>query len=292
MMSSLTSSGDTPPALAELLSFYRDAGVNTPMLDAPVNRFEEFERQQAKKSAPVATPTPPSPVNDRPNSNAQRADGPPAMAAAPMANSVIPNDAAIESAKALTKSVSTLEELKKGIEAFEGCNLRFSARTTVFADGDPASPLMLIGEAPGRDEDAQGVPFVGRSGQLLNKMLGAIGLERESVYITNSIPWRPPGNRAPSPAETEICRPFLERHIELAAPQIIVLIGSSPAKTLLHTNSGIMNLRGKWTVMNVGGEDIPVLPTLHPEYLLRKPAHKRLAWADLQMLQEKLKDLK
>ena len=151
---------------------------------------------------------------------------------------------------------------------------------------------MVVGEAPGRDEDIEGRPFVGRSGQLLDRMLAAIGLDRTSAYIANVIPWRPPGNRTPTPHETEICRPFIERQIELVAPKLLVTLGGASAKVLLNTPDGIMRLRGNWRAYAMrSGETIPVMPTLHPAYLLRNPAHKRLAWRDFLEVKAKLREL-
>ncbi|MBN9039642.1 MAG: uracil-DNA glycosylase, partial [Rhizobiales bacterium] len=148
---------------------------------------------------------------------------------------------------------------------------------------------MLVGEAPGRDEDIEGLPFVGRSGRLLDRMLGAIGRDRTSVYIANVIPWRPPGNRDPSPLETEICRPFIERQIELAAPKVLVTLGNPSTKLLLKAQSGIMRMRGNWTTYaTASGAEIPAMPTLHPAYLLRNPAHKRLAWRDFLEVKARL----
>jgi DNA polymerase len=149
---------------------------------------------------------------------------------------------------------------------------------------------MFVGEAPGRDEDIQGLPFVGRSGQLLDRMLAAIGLDRTSAYISNVIPWRPPGNRDPSPLETEICRPFIERHIELVAPKVLVTLGNPSTKLLLQTQTGIMRMRGKWAEHETaGGDRIATMPTLHPAYLLRNPAHKKLAWRDFLEVKMRLK---
>ena len=173
---------------------------------------------------------------------------------------------------------------------FDGCNLKFTAKSLVFSDGNPEAALMLVGEAPGRDEDIEGQPFVGRSGQLLDRILAAIGIDRSSAYIANVIPWRPPGNRTPTPQETEICRPFIERQIELANPKVLVTLGGPSAKVLLDTTEGMIKLRGNWRIHRTpSGKEIPVMPTLHPAYLLRNPAHKKLAWRDFLAVKDRLR---
>ena len=158
------------------------------------------------------------------------------------------------------------------LAGFDGCTLKFSAKNLAFADGNPEGRVMLVGEAPGADEDRIGKPFMGRSGQLLDRMLAAIGLDRQSAYIANVIPWRPPGNRTPTPQETEICRPFIERQIELCNPKILVTLGGPSAKTLLHTTEGVLRLRGNWkTHVTPSGISIPAMPTLHPAFLRARP---------------------
>jgi DNA polymerase len=179
-------------------------------------------------------------------------------------------------------------ELEALVASFEGCSLRRTAKSLCFARGSTSAGVMLIGEAPGRDEDLQGKPFVGRAGQLLDRMLAAIGLSEDHVYITNTVYWRPPGNRTPTPEEIEACAPFLARQIELLSPRVLVLLGGAAAKTILGVSEGIMRLRGKWLTYPSTGRDLPALATLHPAYLLRNPAAKRYAWRDLLMLQAAL----
>jgi DNA polymerase len=179
---------------------------------------------------------------------------------------------------------ASLAELEALVAAFEGCALKRTAKSLCFARGSDSASIMLIGEAPGRDEDLQGKPFVGRAGQLLDRMLASIGLSDEHVYITNTVYWRPPGNRTPSPEEIEACAPFLARQIELLSPRVLVLLGGAAAKTMLGVSEGIMRLRGKWLNYASANGDIPALATLHPAYLLRNPAAKRLAWRDLLAL--------
>ena len=183
---------------------------------------------------------------------------------------------------------ATLAELEALVGAFDGCPLKRTAKSLCFARGNETARVMLIGEAPGRDEDLQGKPFVGRAGQLLDRMLAAIGLSESHVYITNTVYWRPPGNRTPSPQEIEACAPFLARQIELLAPKILVLLGGAAAKHILDVTQGIMRLRGKWLSYPCATGDIPTLATLHPAYLLRRPGEKCYAWRDMLMLKEAL----
>jgi uracil-DNA glycosylase len=201
-------------------------------------------------------------------------------------------DDAIGSAMAAAASATSLAELQAALEAFDGCGLKRTATNTVFADGVAQAPVLLIGEAPGRDEDRIGKPFVGRAGQLLDKMLASIGLDRKTnAYITNVINWRPPDNRDPSPEEAAACLPFLRRHIELANPQVIILLGAVAARHVVGVSDGIMKLRGRWMDHRVGDRMVPLMPTLHPAYLLRQPAHKKLAWRDLQAVRDRVQAL-
>lgn len=271
----------SPEEAAALLAFYVEAGVSDALGDEPVNRYALSDTvpasvpREAPPQAREATPEP------------RRELSPPAHAAAP--SSIPLEDAqAAESAREIAARCATLDELRKALATFEGCPLRYTAKNLVFADGNPQARLMMIGEAPGRDEDLRGLPFVGRAGQLLDRMLASIGLDRSSVYIINTLPWRPPGNRTPTPAEHAVCMPFVERHVELVNPDIIVLLGGVSAKQILRTDTGIMRLRGKWSSIKVGEREVPALPTLHPAYLLRQPAQKQLAWRDLLSLKMRL----
>ncbi|MEQ9225709.1 MAG: uracil-DNA glycosylase [Parvibaculum sp.] len=275
----------TPEEAAALLAFYVEAGVADVFCDEPVNRYALADE---RVSAAPSVPREDAPRGTRADPRGETAPvAPPIRAAAP---SAIPlEDAqAAESAREVAARCGTLDELRGALATFEGCPLRYTAKNLVFSDGNPKARVMLVGEAPGRDEDLQGLPFVGRSGQLLDRMLAAIGLDRTSVYIANTLPWRPPGNRTPTPAEHAICMPFIERHIELAKPEVLVLLGGVSAKQLLRTDTGIMRLRGRWTTARIGERDIPALPTLHPAYLLRQPAQKQLAWRDLMALRQYL----
>ena len=285
----------------EILSWQFEAGVDSVLGDEPFDRFDESQKaKEARKLAPPAqnlTQKQASQGSALANRLAAKVDGstpkmaPPPARSSSMSGAVMPDEAAIKSARALAESASTLEELKQAIESFEGCNLRRTAKNTVFSDGNPDTQIMFVGEAPGREEDLQGLPFIGRSGQLLDLMLGAIGLGRETVYISNVIPWRPPGNRAPTPAETEVCLPFIERHIELIAPKVLVMLGGSSAKTLLRTSEGILRLRGKWKQLSFSDHSVDAMSTLHPAYLLRQPGQKRLAWQDFLKIKSKLDEV-
>ena len=257
------------------LNWLVEAGADEALADEPVNRL-------VTKAAvtPMATPV------SQPRPAAPR----PAAARAPAS---LPLDSdAIGGAQAAAASATTLAELKAALEAFDGCALKRTATNTVFADGVPQGRVMLIGEAPGRDEDRIGKPFVGRAGQLLDKMLASIGLDRKTnAYITNVINWRPPDNRDPAPEEAAACLPFLRRHIELADPAVIILLGAVAARYVVGVNDGIMKLRGRWMEYRVGDRMVPLMPTLHPAYLLRQPAHKKLAWRDLQAIQARIQSL-
>ncbi len=249
------------------LNWLVEAGAGDAMGDMPVNRL-------------AAPPAPPPAPMFRPAAPARPA---------PMA--MLEGDS-VGNARAAAAAASDLAELKGALESYEGCALKRGATNTVFADGTPDGGILFIGEAPGRDEDRVGKPFVGRAGQLLDKMLHSIGLDRSTnAYITNVINWRPPDNRDPSPEEAAQCLPFLRRHIELANPDLIVLLGAVAARHVTGQSEGIMKLRGRWLEYRVGTRMVPLMPTLHPAYLLRQPAHKKLAWRDLQAIQAQMETI-
>ena len=200
-------------------------------------------------------------------------------------------DAAIASAREAARTAASLEILRDMLEKFDGCALKSTATRLVFADGNPKARIMFVGEAPGRDEDIEGLPFVGRSGKLLDRMIAAIGLDRTKVYIANVIPWRPPGNRTPTPQETQICLPFIQRQIELVDPDILVTLGNPSTQTLLSTREGIMKTRGRWFNYDTGTRVIRAMATFHPAYLLRSPSYKRLSWQDLRAIAKALPQL-
>jgi DNA polymerase len=230
------------------------------------------------------------PVNRLEAARPERTPAPETKAATPKAPATMPPpEVAEQAASDLAAKARTLEDLKSTIEAFDGCSLKKTAMNTVFSRGDPASGLMLVGEAPGAAEDRQGKPFVGPAGRLLDKMMAAIGRKSEAdYYISNILPWRPPGNRNPTPAEAAMCLPFIKRHIELAAPQVLVLLGGVAAQALLDVTGGITRVRGRWFSYPVGGREIPAMAIFHPAYLLRQPQLKRQSWQDLLEIKSKL----
>ncbi|TMJ45090.1 MAG: uracil-DNA glycosylase [Alphaproteobacteria bacterium] len=269
-------------AARELLAFYREAGVDVLLEETPTDRFAGDDAtaapaMRAKDAAPRAeerTPARPFPPRERELKG--RIAPPPSP------------EAAVLAAREAAKRAATLEELRAILERFEGCALRTTATQLVFADGDPRARVMFVGEAPGRDEDVEGLPFVGRSGKLLDRMMAAIGLDRSSAYIANIVPWRPPGNRTPTPQESAICLPFTLRQIELADPDILVCLGNPSTQTLLNSKDGIIKTRGRWFSFHTGTREIRAIATLHPAYLLRQPLQKRLAWRDFLAIKKAL----
>lgn len=279
-------------ALIALLEFHVAAGIDIALDDAPHDRFAEALLAPPPRTAPAAARQittreidirpPDRPDEIRPPAEPSRPPTPLPRAA------TLPPDEVAADARLRAATADTLEELEAIVAAFDGCALKATAKRLVFADGRAGSRVMFVGEAPGADEDRTGKPFVGRAGQLLDRMLAAIGLRREDVYIANVVPWRPPGNRTPTPQEIAICLPFLLRQIELAAPEIVVTVGASSTQALTGTRDGIMRIRGRWLDLASGDLRARVLPMLHPAYLLRSPIHKRLAWRDLRTLKRAL----
>jgi DNA polymerase len=266
---------DPAPTIAQLLAFYLEMGVDCALGDEPVNRLAD----------PDAAPPPA--IREVPPAPAARS-----LPAAPILGGLAAPppapDAAIASARELARTAPTLEALRDLLEKFDGCALKSTATRLVFADGNPKARIMFVGEAPGRDEDIEGLPFVGRSGKLLDRMLAAIGLDRTSVYIANIVPWRPPGNRTPTPQESQICLPFTLRQIELVDPDILVCLGGPSAQTLLGIKDGITKTRGRWFTFNSGKREIRAIATFHPAFLLRSPLQKRFAWRDMLAIKKAL----
>src|SRR5258705_7772684 len=255
----------------QLLAFYLEAGVDCALTEVPVTRLSDPD------AAPVPRETAPAPLKTMaaaiPPSRGESAPAP---------------EVAIVSAREAARTAPTLEALRALLENFDGCALKSTATRLVFADGNPQARIMFVGEAPGREEDIEGLPFVGRSGKLLDRMISAIGLDRSSVYIANVIPWRPPGNRTPTPQETQICLPFIQRQIELVNPDVLVTLGNPSTQTLLSTREGIMKTRGRWFDYDTGSRLIRALATFHPAHLLRSPSYKRMSWLDLRAIAKAL----
>ena len=263
---------DPSPTVQQLLAFYLEAGVDCALGEEATNRLSGPDE--------AASAPPPRPKQD------QTRLAKPAIALA--ADASMPPEAAIASAREAAPTAPSLEALRSLLENFDGCALKLTATRLVFADGNPAARIMFVGEAPGREEDIEGLPFVGRSGKLLDRMIAAIALDRSKVYIANVIPWRPPGNRTPTPQETQICLPFIRRQIELVDPDILVTLGNPSTQTLLSTREGIMKTRGRWLDYDTGTRVIRAMPTFHPAYLLRSPSYKRMSWQDLRAIAKAL----
>lgn len=272
-------------ALRALLDFLVAAGCDLALDESPHDRFAEDS--QARPDPGTGA----EPKLSRPSIAAQlsgdTAGAKPQRVGLPAAATAAPTEIAAD-ARRLAAGAQTLGDLEALVASFEGCSLKASARQLCFADGAPGARVMILGEAPGAEEDRSGRPFVGRAGQLLDRMLASVGLDRSSVYIANVVPWRPPGNRTPTPQEVAICLPFTLRQIELAAPEFLVTLGAPATQTVLGSKEGIFKARGRWVEQNVGEARLRILPMLHPAYLLRQPLHKRLAWRDLLRLRRAL----
>ncbi|WP_230530651.1 uracil-DNA glycosylase [Microvirga roseola] len=265
-------------ALNALLDFHVEAGVDLALDETPHNRFAEPKAEPVPSRAQAQAPAP--------KADPARAAPPPR--ALPKVAASAPDEVA-SLAREQARHAQSLEELESILAGFEGCALKFSAKNLAFADGNPEGRVMLVGEAPGADEDRIGKPFMGRSGQLLDRMLAAIGLDRSDVYVANIVPWRPPGNRTPTPQEVAICKPFIARQIELASPEFLLCLGGPAAQNLLNVKDGILRTRGRWFAYKTeDGREIRALPTLHPAYLLRQPLQKRLGWRDFTALRRAL----
>jgi uracil-DNA glycosylase family 4 len=307
MVMRMDGGGDNSDLLA-LLAWWREGGIDFAFADEPIDWTAQPDKAPGadfdwravtqEETAPPPTlprspaepdrgrrplPPPAPPVREASANRPQPQTRPPTSRARPEGTS--------SPARQAAAGARTLDDLEALLTAFEGCSLKATAKNLCFYRGSPAARLMIIGEAPGRDEDIAGKPFVGRAGQLLDRMLAAIGLSETDVHITNVVYWRPPGNRTPTPEEAEACRPFLERQIGLVAPEIILTLGGPAAKAILGVTEGIMKLRGRWRDIEVGGHKVPVMPTLHPAYLLRTPEAKRQAWRDLIALKLRLDEL-
>lgn len=303
-----------------LLDFYSASGVDCVLDEMPHDRFLEHQTARAERlqrfsgaampepapSAPARAPAREMPAGEtiaRPDPRSGPSSGPrsgPHLVAGDFtpddrahlpqaAHATVTDAGTMADAAASAAAAETLDDLRAALAAFEGCNLKRTAKNLVFGDGNPKARIMFVGEAPGRDEDIAGLPFVGRSGELLNRMLEAIGLNRdEDVYIANIVPWRPPGNRTPTPLEIGLCRPFIERQIALVGPELLIPLGAPSARELLGTSEGIKKIRGRSRTCTIGGKTMEAIATLHPAYLLRQPAEKRFAWQDFLAIRARL----
>jgi DNA polymerase len=280
----VTASDPTLEDPRALLAWYVAAGVDEAIGEAPIDRT-------AVPEPVIPAVVPPAPAVRA----AGRSETPRPLPPMPEPAVAAPRVALAGNAdsRALAAACATVAELAAAVRGFDGCALRATATNTVFADGNPEAAVMLVGEGPGAEEDRLGLPFVGASGKLLDRMLAAIGLDRTRAYITNVVYWRPPGNRTPTPGELALCQPFVERHIALARPKVLIFSGGTAAKTLLGRTEGITRLRGRWYDFRPGADDvaIPAIATFHPSYLLRTPTAKREAWRDLLAVKRKLEEL-
>lgn len=291
---------DETGALTTLLAWYRDMGVEEAVGETAIDWMAHPAPPGAELRAMLETATAPaaaaiSPAARSPSSGPvpQSRVSQPVVRSAPVqretrAFPAAAPDVSQNAARAAAGSAASLDALETALRSFDGCGLKATAKNLCLYRGAKQARVMLIGEAPGRDEDLAGKPFVGPAGQLLDRMLASIGLNEETVHITNIVYWRPPGNRTPTPQEATVCRPFLDRQIALVAPDFILPLGGAAAKHILNAAEGIMRLRGRWQEVEFGGRRVRVLATLHPAYLLRTPAAKRLAWRDLLMLKSAL----
>ena len=277
----------THAELDALLRWYEAMGVDIAVDDQPHDRFAEFAAEAAKPRQSAPAPA----IASVPNEGGRKAPLAPATMLQPIQKVLAASaEEVTRAAQAAAAAANTLDELRAALGAFDGCGLKRTASRLVFADGNPQARIMLVGEAPGADEDLEGKPFVGRAGRLLDLMLASIGLDREKVYIANVVPWRPPGNRTPTQQETAICLPFARRQIELVAPDYLVCLGAASSGALLGVKEGIARARGKAYEYELttgdGPRNIPAFATLHPAYLLRQPANKKYAWTDLRALRK------
>lgn len=273
----------------QLIDWYVEMGITTAVGYEPADHY---------KFVPLPTPgySPPAKPVSKPVTRTTMSASPreemPKVPSSP--GGAIPRTRLIQEGRELVSKCQTLDELREMVSNFKGCPLKLTATNTVFSDGNPNASIMIIGEAPGADEDREGKPFVGGAGQLLEKAMGAIGLDRTKVYITNMIPWRPPGNRPPTAQEIAQCLPFVERHIELIRPKILVLLGAVATKALLNDSEGIMKIRGQWKDYQTSGLDVSIraMATYHPAFLMRSPSQKAFLWHDLLTIEDEIRSLK
>jgi uracil-DNA glycosylase len=298
------SGGDALRAHALLLAWYREMGVDHVVGDVALDwlsRGDErpgasFDLSALEPVVQTAAPSRSQQTVERPRSTAAPTptrSAPEWASAAPAARpltAAAPDEATL-AARQVAGGAQSIEDLQARLAAFDGCSLKATAKSLCFYRGAANARVMVIGEAPGAEDDKQGRPFVGPTGDLLDRMLGAIGLSEADVHITNIVYWRPPGNRPPTPQEVLVCRPFLERQVELVKPEVVLLLGGPASTHILDKPEGIMRLRGKWRDVDIGRHAVKAIATLHPSYLLRTPPAKRMAWRDLLAIAARL-DLK
>lgn len=278
--------------MKQLLDWYVAAGVDETISDTAVDRFALKAAEAAARAAQVqAEPARPARPQRAGDALKVRDDRGPLVR--PTAQPQVSDAAALKSAREIATACESVSALHAALETFDGCPLKKSATNLCFTDGNPAANILLVGEGPGAEEDRKGLPFVGASGQLLDRMLASIELDRTKVLISNTVFWRPPGNRTPTPQEQAVCLPFVERLIQVVSPKLIICVGGPSAKLLLHQTLGITKLRGRWYDYTQDGLDqtIPATALFHPAFLLRSPAMKRQAWADLLAIKAKIQDV-
>ncbi|MDH6265814.1 uracil-DNA glycosylase family 4 [Rhizobium sp. SG_E_25_P2] len=263
----------SPAELGQLMYFYAESGVEWLLEDEPVDRFVELERQIAERSRVAAA--------NRETKAAETPSRERSVAAASIKPAALPDGEAVSEAQRIASAAQSVEQLVEAVGAFTGCNLRNSARASAFFKGAAASKIVIAGGCPGPDDDRHGAPFSGAHGEMLNRMMAALGWGSDDVAVFNVIPWRPPGNRAPTPHEVEICRPFSTRLVELLQPRALLSMGNFSARFFTGSQESIHSLRGRWVNLTVNGQIVPLLPTFHPQDLISAPACKRLAWRDL-----------
>lgn len=264
----------SPAELGQLMHFYAESGVEWLLEDEPLDRFAEFERQTAERNRAAAVSREAGRAEPSPRERANAAP-------APIRPASLPDGEAVSEAQRVASAAQTVGELIEAVAAFTGCNLRNSARASAFFKASAAAPIAIAGGCPGPDDDRHGAPFSGPHGEMLDRMMAALGWGKDDVAVFNVIPWRPPGNRAPTPHEIEICRPFSTRLVELLKPKALLSMGNFPARFFSGSQESIHGLRGRWITLTVDGQVVPVLPTFHPQDLISAPACKRLAWQDL-----------
>lgn len=272
--------------LFQLVHFYAEAGVEWMLEDAPQDRFAEFAAMEAARAAPREPPRRETAAPQAASASPRQAARPAAAPVRPAA--VVPDAEAVSEARRVAAEAATLDDLALAVAAFGGCNLRNSARSTAFLTGNVEARIAIAGGLPSADDDRDGQPFSGPAGAMLEKMLAGIGIRREDVLQFNIIPWRPPGNRAPTPHELDICRPFGLRALELLKPNGVLALGNLPARFFSGSNETIHGLRGRWMEVEAGNVRLPVMTTFHPQDLMAAPPCKRLAWQDLLDFRAKL----